>query len=196
MLVFSVKHSISRSCHRPPVEAYSPLLCQRRWLSSTSARLSEPDYDAARKWHAKVGSNPITHEIGEVSYARSSGPGGQNVNKVNSKAQLRVSLDQLLPQLPEVLHDGIRKSTYYAGKTNSLLIQSDDSRKQAANKDTCFRKLNELVMNVYNSSVPGETSEDQKQKVKKLQKAENEARLQLKKKISSKKSARRGKGDD
>lgn len=116
--------------------------------------------------------------------------------RVNSKAQLRVALDQLLPLLPEVLHDGIRKSTYYAGKTNSLLIQSDDSRKQAANKDTCFRKLNELISDVYNRSVPGETSDEQKQKVKNLQKAENEARLQLKKKISSKKSARRGKGDE
>lgn len=107
-----------------------------------------------------------------------------------------MALDQLLPLLPEVLHDGIRKSTYYAGKTNSLLIQSDDSRKQAANKDTCFRKLNELISDVYNRSVPGETSDEQKQKVKNLQKAENEARLQLKKKISSKKSARRGKGDE
>jgi len=117
--------------------------------------------------------------------------------RVNSKAQLRVSLDQLLPMLPTVLHDGIRKSTYYAGKTNSLLIQSDDSRKQAANKDTCYRKLNELIMDVYNHSVPGETSEEQKDKVKKLQRAENEARLQMKKKQSSKKAARqKGRGDD
>ena len=133
--------------------------------------------------------------------SRSHGTSGQlqiakTMDRVNSKAQLRVPLDQLLPLLPQVLHDGIRKSTYYAGKTDSLLIQSDDSRKQAANKDTCFRKLNELIMNVYNSSVPGETSDEQKQKVKKLQKAENEARLQIKKKQSSKKAARRGRSDD
>lgn len=119
------------------------------------------------------------------------------MNKVNSKAQLRVSLDQLLPILPTVLHNGIRKSTYYAGKTNSLLIQSDDSRKQTANRDTCYRKLNDLIMDVYNQSVPGETSEEQKEKVKKLQRAENEARLHLKKKHSSKKAARQnGRGDE
>ena len=111
---------------------------------------------------------------------------------MNSKAQLRVSLDQLLPILPTVLHDGIRKSTYYAGKTNSLLIQSDDSRKQTANKETCYRKLNDLIVNVYNQSVPGVTSEEQKEKVKKLQRAENEARLDMKKKHSSKKTARQG----
>lgn len=116
---------------------------------------------------------------------------------MNSKAQLRVSLDQLLPLLPTVLHDGIRDSTYYAGKTNSLLIQSDESRKQTANKDTCYRKLNDLVMQVYNNTVPGETSPEQKEKVKKLQRAENEARLLMKKKQSTKKQARqKGRGDD
>ena len=99
--------------------------------------------------------------------------------------------------LPTALHNGIRRSTYFAAKTNSLLIQSDDSRKQTANKETCYRKLNELVIDVYNHSVPGETSEEQKQKVKKLQRAENEARLHMKKKQSSKKAARqKGRGDD
>lgn len=118
-------------------------------------------------------------------------------DRVNSKAQLRVPLDQLLPMLPSVLHDQIRGSTYYAGKTNSLLIQSDESRKQTANKDTCYRKLNELILDVYNKSVPGETSEEQKQKVRRLQRAENEGRLLMKKKQSSKKAARqKGRGDE
>lgn len=117
--------------------------------------------------------------------------------RVNSKAQLRVSLDQLLPQLPSVLHEGIRQSRYCAERTNTLLIQSDESRKQQANKETCYRRLNELIIDVYNKAVPGETSEEQKVKVKKLQRAENEARLSMKKKQSSKKAARqKGRGDD
>ena len=76
------------------------------------------------------------------------------------------------------------------------MIQADDSRKQQANKDTCFRKLNELIVDVYNHSVPGETSEAQKEKVKKLQKAENESRLQQKKIHSSKKQSRSKGGSD
>lgn len=120
-----------------------------------------------------------------------------NIVRVNSKAQLRVSLDQLLPMLPSVLHDGIRQSRYHAEKTNTLLIQSDESRKQQANRETCYRRLNELIMDVYNKTVPGETSEEQKQKVKRLQEFENESRLQMKKKHSSKKAARqKGRGDD
>ncbi|KAK5081361.1 hypothetical protein LTR05_008156 [Lithohypha guttulata] len=143
-----------------------------------------------------MNGKPMFNEIGEVSYARASGPGGQNVNKVNSKAQLRVSLDQLLPLLPSVLHDGIRKSPHYAARTNSLLIQSDESRKQLANKETCYSKLQSLVEEVYQKSVPGETSAEQHEHVKKLQKADNENRLKMKKIHSSKKAARKGGGDD
>ena len=110
--------------------------------------------------------------------------------RVNSKAQLRVPLDQLLPLIPSILHGGIRSSRYCAQKTDSLLIQSDDSRKQNANKDTCFRKLNDMLIDVYKSTVPGETSQEQKDKVKTLQKAENEGRLKMKKLHSSKKASR------
>lgn len=119
-----------------------------------------------------------------------------NGSRVNSKAQLRVSLDQLLPLLPSVLHDGIRKSPHYAARTNSLLIQSDESRKQLANKETCYSKLQSLVEEVYQKSVPGETSAEQHEHVKKLQKADNENRLKMKKIHSSKKAARKGGGDD
>lgn len=99
--------------------------------------------------------------------------------------------------LPPVLHEGIRKSRYHAENASSLLIQADDSRKQSANKDACYRRLNELIMDVYKQSVPGETSVEQKEKVKRLKVAENESRLKMKKIHSSKKAARgSGRRDD
>lgn len=45
---------------------------------------SEEDLAKARQWYRVFSNNPaavIPHDLGEVSYARSSGPGGQNVNK-------------------------------------------------------------------------------------------------------------------
>jgi peptidyl-tRNA hydrolase ICT1 len=76
------------------------------------------------------------------------------------------------------------------------LIQAEDSRKQNANKDTCYRKLTEMLIDVYKATVPGETSQEQKDKVKKLQKAENEVRLKTKKMQSSKKASRSRRSDD
>lgn len=191
-----------------------------RPFTTTAIRLATcgaAELDVARKWHSEHGEKPIAADIGHVSYARSSGPGGQNVNKydlsialgpcpsfvtkqrcrVNSKAQLRVSLDQLLPLLPPLLHPAVRQSRHVAERTNSILIQCDESRKQQANRDSCYRRLNELIMHAYHSTVPGETSDEQKKKVRGLQSAENEARLRQKKLLSSKKAARgKGRSDD
>ncbi|KIW74754.1 hypothetical protein Z517_11524 [Fonsecaea pedrosoi CBS 271.37] len=165
------------------------------WRSySAKSGILESDYTAAREWYSKPNTLQSLRDIGEVTYARSSGPGGQNVNKVNSKAQLRVPIDHLLPLIPVVLHRGILSSRYYAEKSSSLVIQADESRKAQVNKDACFRKLNELILDVYNAAVPGETTEAQNEKVKRFQKAENEARLKRKKIQSSKKQSR-SKGD-
>ncbi|EXJ67027.1 uncharacterized protein A1O5_09673, partial [Cladophialophora psammophila CBS 110553] len=164
-----------------------------RFYSAKSAS-SELDFAAAREWYRSLNTQQPLRHVGEVTYARSSGPGGQNVNKVNSKAQLRVPVDRLFPVIPVVLHRGILSSRYYAEKSSSLVIQADESRKAQANKDTCFRRLNELIVDVYKNTVPGETTNEQKERVKILQKTENEARLKRKKFQSSKKQLR-SKGD-
>jgi peptidyl-tRNA hydrolase ICT1 len=110
--------------------------------------------------------------------------------RVNSKAQLRVPVSQLLGRLPIVLHPAIRQSRFYADKSDSLLLQADDSRKAATNKDSCYRKLSDLISEAYRATVPGETSTEQKEKVKGLKKSENESRLRTKKKLSSIKAGR------
>ncbi len=84
------------------------------------------------------------HEL-EFSFVRSSGPGGQNVNKVNSKAVLRwriidstalpiLSRGRILSKLgPRLTTEG------------DLLITSDIHRDQKMNKDECIKKLVELL---------------------------------------------------
>lgn len=59
---------------------HARLLASRR--SATAA--SEEDLAAARKWLQKLDSETIPPNIGDVSFSRSSGPGGQNVNKYRS----------------------------------------------------------------------------------------------------------------
>lgn len=94
------------------------------------------------------------------------------------------------------MHKPLRASRYFAENSSSIVIQADDSRKREANKDTCIRKLNDLIIDVYKQAVPGETSQLQKQRVKDLQRGENEARLKFKKLHSSKKQSRASGGSE
>ncbi|PSK38498.1 hypothetical protein B9Z65_6051 [Elsinoe australis] len=128
----------------------------------------------------------------DFSFSRSSGPGGQNVNKVNSKATLKVSLSSLQPVVPKLLWPIVANSRY--ATSNELVIQADDSRKQQENVQRCLLKLNELIVQAGREAVPGETSEAQKSRVKNLQKSANEGRLKTKKFKSEKKSSRRSSG--
>ena len=86
-------------------------------------------------------------ELG-FKFSRSSGPGGQNVNKVNSKAQLIFSLF-----LNTTLPTGIieRLSVKYKSLISSdgeLSIVSDLYRDQKRNKDECLNKLKEMILTV------------------------------------------------
>jgi peptidyl-tRNA hydrolase ICT1 len=91
-----------------------------------------------------------------------------------------------------LLHPFLCNSRYYAEKTNSLVIQADDSRKQSDNAHSCFVRLHSLILEAGSRAVPGETSAAQIEHVRELQKAENERRLRGKKFVSSKKAGRRG----
>ncbi|KAB8253896.1 hypothetical protein BDV32DRAFT_143359 [Aspergillus pseudonomiae] len=153
---------------------------------------SNEDLAAARKWLTGLTLKTIPRHICEISFSRSGGPGGQNVNKVNSKATLRVPLHSLLPLVPRILHRPLRSSRYFAERSQSLVIQSEESRKQAANVESCYEKLHLLLKNTATDAIPGETSQEQRDRVYKLKKAENEARIKSKKLHSSKKGNRRG----
>lgn len=81
----------------------------------------------------------------EFTYARSSGPGGQNVNKVNSKALLRWSVGGS-PSLPEAVRQ--RFLSRYGNRVTAegdLLISSQRYRDQGRNVDDCFEKLRAML---------------------------------------------------
>lgn len=84
----------------------------------------------------------------EWSFARSSGPGGQNVNKVNSKAVLRWRpVDS--PSLPEDVRQ--RFLTRYGSKLTEdgdLVIASDEHRDQPKNISASLEKLREMILQV------------------------------------------------
>ena len=87
---------------------------------------------------------------------------------MNSKATLKISLDALLKLVPSALHSEIRSSRYLAERSNSLIIQADDSRKQNDNAHSCYVRLHQLIVEAGKKAIPGETSADQAKRVKNL----------------------------
>lgn len=76
--------------------------------------------------------------------SRSSGPGGQNVNKVNSKVELRfnISNSQLLTEeQKEIL---ITKLSAKINLEGYLVVVSQKDRSQLANKEDVIRKTYEM----------------------------------------------------
>lgn len=49
--------------------------------SKASTRSADLDFELARQWLKSLNSRTIPRHLGQISFSRSSGPGGQNVNK-------------------------------------------------------------------------------------------------------------------
>ena len=68
----------------------------RSAASSKAAVPSEHEIAAARKWVSNFDAETIPKSICEVDFSRSSGPGGQNVNKyASSHVQRRRNSEQI-----------------------------------------------------------------------------------------------------
>ena len=80
-----------------------------------------------------------------ISFIRASGPGGQNVNKVSSAAQLRFNLDAS-PSLPEPLKARARRLAGSRLTTEGeIVIPADRYRTQGLNRDDAVARLLELL---------------------------------------------------
>lgn len=84
----------------------------------------------------------------EVNYARSSGPGGQNVNKVNSKCMIHWNVMQSQSISLGVKLRFLEQFSTRISKEGFLVLSSDRFRDQKRNFEDCFEKLNELVKSV------------------------------------------------
>jgi ribosome-associated protein len=80
-----------------------------------------------------------------LDFARSGGPGGQNVNKVNSKAIARVRLDELAGLSSA---ESAMASQRLAGRlttSGEIVVQSDEERDQGRNREAAIERLFTIV---------------------------------------------------
>lgn len=81
----------------------------------------------------------------ETKAARSGGPGGQNVNKLNTKIQMWINLDQVVGFAWDEL---ARVREFLKSRLDGdgrLLVISQETRDQARNREDCAAKAAELL---------------------------------------------------
>src|SRR5262249_57841396 len=82
----------------------------------------------------------------EWSFVRAGGPGGQNVNKVASKAVLRWDL-AASPSVPDDVKMRLRTNQRRRITTEGVLVLSSQRyRDQDRNRQDCLEKLREMVL--------------------------------------------------
>ena len=117
------------------------------------------------------------------TFVRSSGPGGQNVNKVNSKALLRWSPAASAGLPTDVRQRFIDTYKHQICHGGELVLTSQRYRDQRRNRDDCLGKVRAMVASV--AAAPAV------RKPTRPPRAAHERRLQEKRERSSKKTRRR-----
>lgn len=117
------------------------------------------------------------------TFARSGGPGGQNVNKVNSKAMLQwnVSRSGALPE--EIRLRFLTAWSKRMTKEGCVMVSSQRYRDQGKNVADCLSRLREMILEV--SVAPTA------RKASKPSRGAKQRRLSEKKVVSERKQGRR-----
>lgn len=114
----------------------------------------------------------------ELNYkaVRSSGAGGQNVNKVSSKVIVSFDLANSNGLTPEEKEWIISKISNKLTQENILLLNSEEDRSQLKNKEIVTRKLFELLeKSLVKPKVRKETKVPRSVKEKRLKEKKNNA---------------------
>ena len=88
---------------------------------------------------------PIPRDKIEVRTSRSGGAGGQHVNKVETKVEIRFNLAEA-EWIPLAVRGRMREAyTTRLTRDGELTITCEETRSQARNSELCFEKLSAMI---------------------------------------------------
>ncbi|KAG0308996.1 hypothetical protein BGZ98_005858 [Dissophora globulifera] len=146
------------------------------------------------KWAANFTKDSIPKGLLTLNFVRSSGPGGQNVNKVNTKVDMRFVVDDAV-WLPEYVRDRLKsEESNKINKNGEYVLASDRKRTQMANLEDCMEKLHEILLHM--AELPKLPDAESLEKLERIKRAGDNRRKVNKQFQSKKKSNRRVGRDD
>jgi ribosome-associated protein len=125
----------------------------------------------------------VPHSELRFQMSRSSGPGGQNVNKVNTRVQMWWDLAASTALPEDVRARFLAQNATRINKDGSLQLDCQEFRTQLANRKACLDELADLIRQAL--------VRPKKRRPTKPTRGSRERRLQAKKEQSHRKSERR-----
>jgi len=85
------------------------------------------------------------HSAAEASFSRSGGPGGQNVNKLNTKVTLRLRLSDTMGLSESELAKARELLANRITGDDEIVIHADEERSQRTNLERAYSRLVSLI---------------------------------------------------
>lgn len=143
-----------------------------------------------QEWLDTLSTHSVPQKLFAVHYDRSSGPGGQHVNKVNSKCTLTLHSFSECSWVPQEIRNQLiqKRFRYYAPARDCVVIQSDQSRSREANRQVCLEKFTAEIRSTCWFPKPADAEDIHRWK--KIREKTDGERLKKKRQKSDKKKSR------